>query len=275
MTQIAGSTILITGGARGIGRLLALKMARLGGNVVLWDVDGEGLRQVVEEMRSATGRPAHAYTCDVSDRESVRQIGARVKQDVGPMHVLVNNAGVVSGKHFLDCTDAEIERTMGVNTMSLFWTAKTFLPEMIEANRGHLVTVASAAGVIGVARLADYCASKWAAVGFDEALRVELRRLAPGVRTTVVCPYFIDTGMFDGVRTRFSWLLPILKKEYVAERIVRAVRRNRRRLCMPRMVYLVPLLRMLPPGAFDRIASLMGIHRAMDAFAGHEAKMNG
>lgn len=187
MTQIAGSTILITGGARGIGRLLALKTARLGGNVVLWDIDGEALRQVVEEVRSATGRAAHGYTCDVSDRKSVCEVGARVKQDVGPVHVLVNNAGVVSGKRFLDCTDAEIERTMAVNTMSLFWTAKAFLPEMIEANRGHLVTVASAAGVIGVARLADYCASKWAAVGFDESLRVELRQIAPGVKTTVVC----------------------------------------------------------------------------------------
>jgi all-trans-retinol dehydrogenase (NAD+) len=92
------------------------------------------------------------------------------------------------------------------------------------------------------------------------------------VKTTVVCSYFVDTGMFEGVRTRFSWLLPILKEEYVAERILRAVRRNRRRLCMPRMVYLVPLLRLLPVGVFDWGASVMGVHRAMDAFAGHRSK---
>ena len=117
---------------------------------------------------------------------------------------------MVSGKRFLDCSDDEIRRTMAVNTMAHFWTVKAFLPEMIARDSGHVVTVASAAGTIGVSRLADYCASKFAAVGFDESLRVELGQIAPGVVTTVICPFFITTGMFDGVRTRVPWLLPIL-----------------------------------------------------------------
>ena len=91
---------------------------------------------------------------------------------------------------------------------------------------GHIVTVASAAGLIGTARETDYAASKFAAVGFDEALRQELRRSAPGVRTTVVCPYYIDTGMFKGVKTRFPLLLPVLKEQEVADRVLKAVRRN-------------------------------------------------
>ena len=93
---------------------------------------------------------------------------------------MVNCAGVVSGKSFLDLSESQIERTMSVNTMALFWTAKAFLPEMMEAGSGHLVTMASAAGTIGVAGLADYCASKWAAVGLDESLRVELKQRRSG-----------------------------------------------------------------------------------------------
>ncbi len=269
MTQIAESTILITGAARGLGRLMALKMARRGGKMVLWDLDAAGLDRTAREIQSAAGGPVHTYLCDVADRDAVYATAARVRQEAGPVQVLVNNAGVVSGRPFLECNDAEIARTVAVNLTALFWTCKAFLPDMVRSGRGHLVTVASAAGTIGVARLADYCATKWAAVGFDESLRVELRRLAPGVRTTVVCPYFVDTGMFDGVRTRFSFLLPILKEDYVAERIVRAVRRNRRRLCMPRMVYLTPLFRCLPVPLFDAISNLLGINRAMDRFVGH------
>ncbi len=205
---------------------------------------------------------------DVSDRAGVYAAAAKVKADLGAVDILVNNAGVVSGKRFLDLTDEKIEKTLQVNTLALFWTAKAFLPGMIAANRGHLVTVASAAGTVGVSGLADYCASKFGAVGFDEAVRMELKRIAPGVKTTVVCPYFIDTGMFDGVRTRFPFLLPILKADRVTRRIVRAIERDRPRVLMPFLVYLVPLLRVLPVGAFDAIAGLLGINASMDHFTG-------
>jgi all-trans-retinol dehydrogenase (NAD+) len=157
-----------------------------------------------------------------------------------------------------------------VNTLALFWTTKAFLPAMVEQNRGHLVTIASASGLVGVSGLADYAASKWAAVGFDESLRMELARAAPGVKTTVVCPYYIDTGMFTGVRTRVPWLLPILKERKVAERIVRAVERNERRLFMPWSVYLLPVFRALPARLFDRAMDLLGVNSSMDHFRGRE-----
>jgi len=106
-------------------------------------------------------------------------------------------------------------------------------------------------------------------VGFDESLRVELARSAPGVRTTVVCPYYVDTGMFAGVRTRVPWLLPILRPEPVARRIVDAVERDRPMLVMPPIVRLLPALRVLPPRAFDRVMDLFGVNRSMDEFRGH------
>ncbi len=272
MTSLAGRNVLITGGASGIGRLIALKTAARGGNPVLWDISAENLDRVLQELRELTQRPAHGYICDVSDHHAVYRVAAQVKQDVGPIHILVNNAGVVTGKRLLDATDEQIQRTIAVNTMALFWTSRAFLPDMTAANAGHVVTIASAAGIVGVPGLADYCASKWAAVGFDESLRRELRQTSPGIKTTVVCPYFIDTGMFHGVKSRSSWLLPILKEESVAEKIVRAILADRPRLVMPWLPSTVPLLRILPVRVFDAIVDLLGVSNAMDTFVGRNPK---
>jgi all-trans-retinol dehydrogenase (NAD+) len=135
------------------------------------------------------------------------------------------------------------------------------------------VNLASAAGLVGVARQTDYSASKHAAVGFDESLRVELKKVAPGVVTTVVCPYYVDTGMFEGVKTRFPRLLPILRQDDVADRIVQAIERDRRRLIMPPLVRLVPAMRVLPPRLFDVIMDLFGVNVSMDAFAGRRESL--
>lgn len=270
MTEIRGNTVLITGGARGMGRRIALKMARRGCRVVVWDIDPAGLAEVVAELRAVEGVAAHGYQCDVADWQSVSDAAAQVKRDVGRVGILINSAGVVSGRTFLELSVAQIERTIGVNTLALFWTARAFLPHMVEAGSGHIVTLASAAGLIGVAGLSDYCASKWAAVGLDESLRMELKQRAPGVRTTIVCPYFVDTGMFRGVQTRFPRLLPILPEERVAERVVQAICRNGARVTTPWLVRFVPLLRMLPVRAFDGLSNWFGINAAMQSYEGRQ-----
>ncbi len=268
MTQVSGSNVLITGGASGIGRAMAKKMARKGANVVLWDFNPDGLNAVVEEIASVAGRRPHGFICDVSKRELVYDVAAKVKEQVGPIDILINNAGIVSGKPLLEVPDDKIEQTFRVNTLALFWTTKAFLPDMVQANRGHVVTIASAAGICSAAKLTDYSASKWAAVGFDEALRMELKTIAPGVRTTVVCPFYIDTGMFAGAKTRFPALLPILKEDEVAQRIVGSVEQNHPRLFMPPIVHLVPVLRGLPIAVFDTVAQILGINQSMDSFVG-------
>jgi all-trans-retinol dehydrogenase (NAD+) len=139
---------------------------------------------------------------------------------------------------------------------------------MVRRNQGHIVTIASASGLIGVAKLSDYAASKWAAVGFDESLRAELKTIAPGLRTTVVCPFYIDTGMFHGVQSRFPRLLPILKEDVVARRVIEAIRRDRARLIMPPLVYLIPAMRLLPVRAMDWLAHFLGVNASMDEFKG-------
>lgn len=267
MTQLADSVVLITGAASGIGRLMAHKAAERGARLVLWDRDGPGLERVRAEV-AARGRNAHCHTVDLTDREAIKAAAHRVLAEVGAVRILIDNAGVVTGKTLTEASDAEIVRTFQVNALAPIWTTRAFLPRMIAAGDGHVVTIASAGGIAGTARLVDYCASKFAAFGFDEALRLELRRTGMPVRTTIVCPFYVRTGMFDGVATRHPWLLPILEPDEVAERVLGAIERDHARLIMPWFVHATFVARLLPVAAFDWLNDLFGISRSMDGFRG-------
>jgi all-trans-retinol dehydrogenase (NAD+) len=267
MTAFRDKNVLITGAASGIGRLMASRIGAEGGNLILWDVNRAGLDETKAELEAA-GRKVHAYTCNLADRRAIASTAEQTLKECGPVEVLVNNAGVVSGKTLLGASEDDIQRTFDVNTLALFWTTRAFLPAMLERNSGHVVTIASAAGIVGTSRLVDYCSSKHAAVGFDEALRLELKRDGKDVKTTVVCPFYISTGMFAGVKTRFPLLIPILDPEYVADRIVGAIRKDQRRLVMPRFVYTTWLARILPIPVFDAIMEFFGVNKSMDEFTG-------
>jgi all-trans-retinol dehydrogenase (NAD+) len=145
---------------------------------------------------------------------------------------------------------------------------QALLPGMLERDRGHVVTTASASSFYGVAKLSDYAASKWAAYGFNESLRMELRRQKSSVKTTVVCPYYVNTGLFAGARSRFPRLMPILDEADVAARAVRAVEQNKARLYMPPTIGIGHVLRFLPVSWFDRFNDFLGSNRSMDDFTG-------
>jgi all-trans-retinol dehydrogenase (NAD+) len=259
--------ILITGASSGIGKLMAETFAAEGARVILWDCNRLTLEAAEKEL-TERGLRCTTYLCDVSSRDSVYDTAKRVIDEHGPIDILINNAGVVSGRPLLEISDAEIERTFGVNALAPIWTTRAFLPAMIKRDRGHIVTIASAAGLIGAPKMTDYAASKHAAIGFDDALRSELRHLGHrGIRTTVVCAYFISTGMFDGAGTATP-LFPILTPDYATRQIVRAISRGRRRLLLPRAVAVVYLGRLLPVPIFDWIVRALGVTRSMDGFTG-------
>lgn len=268
MTRVHDQAMVITGAASGLGRLMAQRFGRLGARLVLWDVDEAGLAHTAGLVADEVGRRPAEVVVDLTETASIDAAAQASRDAAGDPHVVINNAGVTSGQRLTELSDAQIETTMRVNATAPMLVTKRFLPAMIDRDAGHVVTIASAAGLTGVARLMAYCASKHAAVGFADALRHELRTVAPGVRTTLVCPYFIDTGLFAGVRTRFPWLLPILDPDDVADRIVRAVLRDRRRLTMPWLVKAVPALRALPPVITDPIADVLGVNASMDEFRG-------
>ncbi|XP_011497529.1 PREDICTED: short-chain dehydrogenase/reductase family 16C member 6-like [Ceratosolen solmsi marchali] len=230
MKNVAGEIALVTGGGSGLGRLISLRLAKLGAIVVVWDINTPGLNETVK-MIQAMGGTCYGYVCDLCNREDVYKQASRLTKEVGRVSILVNNAGVVTGRKFLDSTDQMIIRTMDVNIMSHFWTVKAFLPAMLKENKGHIVSIASLAGHVGCTKLVDYTASKFAAVGFDEALRAELEAEGSDIKTTVICPYFIrSTGMFDDVMSRF---IPTLSPDEVADRVITAMRCNERFAIIP------------------------------------------
>ncbi|KAK3800924.1 hypothetical protein RRG08_060269 [Elysia crispata] len=273
---ISGWTVLISGSGSGIGRLLALRFAALGCRVVLWDMNQAENEKTAHLLRQAAlGAQATTYTVDLSNRDQVYRIAGQVKDDVGDVDILVNNAGIVTGRKLLDTSDtadALMVKTMEVNSISHFWTVKAFLPAMLQRNRGHVVTISSSAGLFGASGLVDYCSSKFAAFGFAESLRLELaKQKKDGIKTTVVCPGFIDTGMFEGFKYRFPILMPILEPPYVADKIIEAVLIDQAWLCLPRSAYLMYYLKgLLPVNATDALGEFMGILDLMDEFKGRK-----
>ncbi|XP_041268688.1 epidermal retinol dehydrogenase 2 [Onychostruthus taczanowskii] len=272
--NVSGEIVLITGAGSGIGRLLALKFASLGATVVLWDINQEGLNCTVRLAREKGAGRVHSYVCDCSKRQDVYRLADQVKKEVGDVSILINNAGIVIGKRFLDSPDSLVEKTMEVNTMAHFWTYKAFLPAMIAANHGHLVSIASGAGLCGTSQASDYCASKFAAVGFAESVDTEMRALRKtGVKTTTVCPYVINTGMFDGVKSKWPHVLPVLEPEYVAERIISAVRQNQEVLFIPRIIYVFYFLKsFLPVKVTVLLLDYFGLLDLMNTFKGRPKK---
>ncbi|EDQ87958.1 uncharacterized protein MONBRDRAFT_32991 [Monosiga brevicollis MX1] len=269
--DLANEIVFLTGGASGIGKGMAIKLAELGARIIICDLNERAAQACAEGInRSGLAGRAWGFGCDVSDRDAVYALADKVRGEIGEVTMLINNAGIVSGKKLLEADDALMEKVVQVNTIAHFWTLKAFLPSMLAKNHGHIVNIASSAGKFGVAGLVDYCASKYGAVGTHEALRADLRKLnATGVHTTVICPYFIDTGMFDGAQTRYPWFLPILKPDYVVDKIIFAIRTNQACILMPRFLILADLLRaVFPPETQEEVAEWFGVNEAMDDFRG-------
>ena len=271
----AGACVVITGAGSGIGRLMALRIVEEGGRVAIWDINGEAARTTADMANAQVGADpsdpkAISFTVDVTDNAAVQQAAADTIDALGRVNVLINNAGVVSGAPFEDLTEQQIRRTFAVNVLSLFWTTKAFMPALKKQQRAAIVTVASAAGIVAVARQTDYAASKFAAVGFTSSLRSELKKAGSHIRTLTVCPYYIDTGMFEGVTTKFPLLLPILKEQAVADKIVEAVAKGRERLIMPPFAAVAGFVAALPPKIADPIYGIFGLNEGMDHFTGRK-----
>ncbi|POM80970.1 Retinol dehydrogenase [Phytophthora palmivora] len=263
--SVKGDVVVITGGAMGLGRLVALRFAALGATIVIWDLHTDLGHQLVQEIEAAGGK-ARFFEVDVTDREKVYATGQAVLQEFEAVDILVNNAGIVGGRPLLESSDAMIERTMTVNATSHFWSIKAFLPMMAKRNKGHIVSVASAAGIFGSPGMVDYGASKFAAIGLMLSLRQELHAMGLfGVHTTIVCPGFITTGMFEGVKPPpfTSWLTP----EFVADQIVKAVRRNQWRVLVPSILSVMEFVSTIMPMWFvDWFIRITKTSQAMKTF---------
>ncbi|XP_032678879.1 estradiol 17-beta-dehydrogenase 11-like [Odontomachus brunneus] len=269
--SIAGEIALVTGGAGGIGRLIAIKLAKLGAQVIIWDIDQQGLVEVAEEIKK-TGGTCHTYCCDIANKEEVYRTAKATKIEVGNVSLLVNNAGYVCGKTLMELPDREIVRTFQVNILSHYWITKSFLRDMMKNNHGHIVTMASVAGLVGNYNCTDYSATKFAAVGYHESLFAELKVHGyDKIHMTLVCPYLTNTGMFDGVKSR---LMPTLEPEYVAEEVVAGILANEMMIVLPNIMMYLLLFKCLVPAkmCWAVIYHIFKEPQAMMMFRGRQSR---
>lgn len=270
MSQIQGKTALITGGASGIGKLTGeLLLAEGLKTLLIWDVDANAMEKTLAEFRGK-GYKAEGMQVDVSNRDAIPEHARQTLQVYGAPDILVNNAGIVTGKYFHRHNYDEIARTMEINALAPQYITHAFLDAMIKRGSGHIINIASAAGMVANPVMAVYCASKWAAIGWSESLRIEMEQLKTGIRLTTVTPYYIDTGMFKGVKT--VKIMPVLKPKKVAHKIVLGIKRNKIFVRTPKLLYLLPLLKgILPVPWFDwLVGKQFKVYHSMKTFKGHQ-----
>nr|XP_031539551.1 short-chain dehydrogenase/reductase 3 isoform X1 [Vicugna pacos]XP_031539552.1 short-chain dehydrogenase/reductase 3 isoform X1 [Vicugna pacos]XP_031539553.1 short-chain dehydrogenase/reductase 3 isoform X1 [Vicugna pacos] len=201
LRDLSRENVLITGGGRGIGRQLAREFAERGARkVVLWGRTEKCLKETTEEIRQM-GTECHYFICDVGNREEVYQTAKAVREKVGDITILVNNAAVVHGKSLMDSDDDALLKSQHINTLGQFWTTKAFLPRMLELQNGHIVCLNSVLALSAIPGAIDYCTSKASAFAFMESLTLGLLD-CPGVSATTVLPFHTSTEMFQGMRVR-------------------------------------------------------------------------
>ncbi|MFL4472412.1 SDR family oxidoreductase [Paeniglutamicibacter sp. MACA_103] len=270
---LAGSTVLITGAAMGMGKMYAqLAVKDRASHVILWDINAQELEHTAGQLRGA-GTQVHTMVVDVSRLESIEEAAAEVRAGVGAPDILINNAGIVRGKYFWEHDQrSDIAATMNINTLALMHITREFLPEMIARGRtSRIVNVASAAGLLANPRMSVYSSSKWAVIGWSDSLRLELVQAGHRhIKVTTFCPSYIKTGMFAGARRPL--LTPLLEPGPVTERVWRAMKEGTPMLMMPWTVKLSTALRgVLPIAAWDVVAGrVFGVYKSMEHFTGRK-----
>ncbi len=274
--HIKGTNVLITGGASGIGRIMGrICLEKGASNLIVWDINQANIDKTEAELSYVKPAEAgvskgqiHSYIVNVSDPQAIKSAYEKVKSEVGDVDILVNCAGIVRGNNTFDKqTVQDIDLTMDINANAPMYVALAVLPDMLRRDRGHICNIASAAGMLGVPKLSVYCASKWAVIGWTESMRVELKQARSHVRVTSVAPYFINTGMFDGVNSK---VFPILDPEKTAAKIIRAVEAGKSFRGIPFAYHFIRIWQgLLPNFLFDFIfGKVFGVYSVMDHFTG-------
>uniref|UniRef100_A0A182TE30 Short-chain dehydrogenase/reductase 3 n=1 Tax=Anopheles melas TaxID=34690 RepID=A0A182TE30_9DIPT len=246
--DVSGDIVLITGAGHGMGKNLSLQYAALGTTVVCVDVNEKTNQETVTAIKSKGGK-AFGYTCDVTNRQQVVDICKKIREQVGIVSILINNAGIMPTHPLLQQTENEIRKTFDINVLAHFWFIQSLLPDMIKQNRGHIVVLSSIAGMIGFKYLVPYCGTKFAVRGIMEALSEELRAdpAKPNVKFTTIYPYMVDTGLCKRPYTRFPNLLKMVKPDDAAAAIIDAQRRGLIEASIPKyLLYLNTWFRNMP-----------------------------
>jgi len=271
--DLKGKTAIVTGGAMGIGLATSKLLAKEGCTVTIWDINKTELEKANKELANLSGK-VFTHICDVTDQKRVYELSKQAQKDMGKVDILVNNAGYVKGGEFLDQPDEVWEKTIEVNLTAMLYTIRAVLPGMYERNFGHIVNISSAAGLLGVAGLSVYAATKWAVFGLTESMRYEAwNNGKKGVRWSSIHPSYLAKGMFEGAKLGFlgNLIVPLVKShEVIARAIVYgALKKGKYAVRRPQTLRLGILLRgILPDKIFQRFMILLGVHKSMETWKG-------
>jgi short-subunit dehydrogenase len=251
--EIAGKTALVTGASSGIGRDIAIDLARRGARVAICARRVEKLADTLEVTRRHAPE-SRAYPCDVTDRGQVRELFAAAKRDLGEIDILVNNAGVGVYHLFLEAPEEEFEEVLRTNFLSAVYCTREVLPRMVERKTGSVVFISSFAGRFATYRHSAYCASKFAMTGLAETLYFEVR--SSGVHIGVVYPGAIATELFDkgeGFEHLRDVVTPrMVGTEVVTRAVAKLIEKERFEIFAPASLGLVWKMRALLPGPILR-----------------------
>ena len=200
MKELKDKNCFITGAASGIGRSFALALAKEGMNLFISDINTENLKRVKEEIE-AIGVKVFAERCDVSKYDDFERAANDFYEKLGEVDLLINNAGIAIGGSAIDLELEDWKKVLDINLWSIIYSLKVFLPRMLERGTGHIVNVASVAGVLGATEPLPYVSSKFAVVGLSEALFCQLSRL--GIEVSIVLPSYVRTNIFDNAEVKF------------------------------------------------------------------------
>lgn len=254
--QYTNAVVAITGGARGIGLEAAKQFHARGAKVAIGDLDLEATEQAAREI----GERATAIELDVTDGDSFAHFLDETERRLGPVDVLVNNAGIMPAGPFLEEPLATIDTQIDVNFRGPIIGMRLVLPRMIERRSGHIVNVASMAGKVAVPGLAVYSGTKHAVVGLSAATREELDDT--GVSISTVMPNAVQTDLTSGLPTERTLML---KPEKVAKAIVDSLENRREEIAVPRWYGALPILPYLfPTRLIAKVKGWLGVDRLLD-----------
>ena len=213
--ELKGQIAIVTGGGRGIGRAIALELARQGADIVIAELDHAGAKRTAEEV-GALGRRSLATTTDVTSRADLRAMVDRAKAEFGRIDILINNAGIYRAASTLDVTEDHWDAIMNINAKAVFFATQAVLPTMMAQKSGAIVSLASMAGKIGSTTNLPYNASKAAVVSMTKSLA--LAHAGDGIRVNCVCPGFVETDMWAMVSRDQGKLLGMTPEEFTRKR---------------------------------------------------------
>lgn len=279
MKSFQGRVVVVAVGDSALGRFLALEFARVGARVALWGRDLAAVQPVADSVRREVPTAVvRAFEVDLVNSASIQQAVASVHREFGGrrVDVLVNNMDALNGTSLLTATDGSIKRTLAINAGAPMLTTQAVLPQMLEANSGVLVNFGTSADVLGAPKLVDYCASKFATMGFHEALRHELRdqfkskkKKEIGISMTLVRPALaVARGGTETVPEAARSLVPgvWMQPNTAAKLIVRAVRRGQQDLVLPPDFPMVAgLLAVLPISLATWVRKKLKLSTVMDS----------